>query len=106
MSMDMYSQCCWFWPVFDSLTRTASIPFGNTVTFNHSNPVNFRGLFAYITINPSNYFTPDPGIVTFSPPNAAPHNLNDLGVFSIFPVTTGETGTISFSNITTTGFFL
>jgi gliding motility-associated-like protein len=102
----MYSQCCWFWPKFDSATRRAPIPFGNTVTFSHSNPVNFYGLFPYDTINPSNYFTPDPGIITFSPPNSTPHRLNDLGVFSIFPVMTGETGTISFSNITTTGFFL
>jgi gliding motility-associated-like protein len=106
ISSFMYSQPCRFWPIFDSITRTAAIPFGNVVTFNHSNPANLSGPFAYSVINPSNWFTPDPNIATTSPPNSTAHNVNDLGVFSIFPVVNGETGTISFNSITTTGFFL
>ena len=99
-----YSQECKFWPVFNPITRSAPIPFGNSVNFQFSNP-NFT-IQPYSIISPSNWFTPDPAIMTTAPPNSTPHNVSDFGVFAMFSVTPGEALIISFNSATTTGFYL
>ena len=106
MSTHVWTQSCFFWPIFNASTNTAYIPFGNSVVFIHSNPATFRGLFPYDSMIPENWFTPNPLNATTSPPNSTPHQTNDPGVFSVFPVVTGETGSFNFSTVTTTGFYL
>lgn len=97
---------CNFWPKFAANSLSTAIPGSNTLTFGVSNISHLTGPDPYTALVPSNWFTPNPAIATTSPPNAVAHSLNDLGTFSIYPVTTNETGSITFINPPAQGFYL
>ncbi|MGC4104631.1 PKD domain-containing protein [Ferruginibacter sp.] len=97
---------CVFWPKFTAGNYTTPIPYGNTLSFSYTNPANLGGITAYSTMTPGNWFTPNPTIATTSPPNSTAHNVSDLGGITIYPVITGNQGTISFASPTTTGFYM
>jgi hypothetical protein len=105
VSAFMYAQsACQFWPVFSGTSGNA--PNCNNMSISHTSAGgNLSGPFAYSILSATPvYFTPNHNVNTISPPNQVAHNVSDLGVFGIYPISTNDRGTISFSRATTTPF--
>jgi hypothetical protein len=99
----MYAQtACQFWPVFSGTSGNA--PGCNNMSISHNSAGgNLLGPYAYNILSATPvYFTPNHNVNTFSPPNQVAHNVSDPGVFGIYPITTGDNGSINFSQATTT----